>query len=115
MSWARIAVSASTVTTCGCTSRMPPETAKSSCSPLGRVTTTLPGFSRVISGACLRRDAELADLAGGNHQHRLAVEDLLLGADDVATESWMPCQVLNGGKGGLECAIVGRDAGGRRA
>src|SRR4249919_3155984 len=53
MSCARTAVSARTVTTCGCTSRMPPEIAKSSFSPPGRVTTTLPGFRRVISGACL--------------------------------------------------------------
>src|SRR5690606_7427617 len=52
ISSARIAVSASTVTTCGCTSRMPPLTAMSICSPPGRVTTTLPGFRRVISGAC---------------------------------------------------------------
>src|SRR4249919_1931778 len=52
MSCARIAVSASTVTTCGCTSRMPPEITKSSFSPPGSVTTTLPGFRRVISGAC---------------------------------------------------------------
>jgi hypothetical protein len=37
----------------GCTSRMPPEIAKSSFSPPGRVTTTLPGLRRVISGACL--------------------------------------------------------------
>src|SRR5690606_32062180 len=51
MSCARTAVSARIVTNCGCTSRMPPEIAKSSVSPPGCVTTTLPGLSRVISGA----------------------------------------------------------------
>src|SRR5690606_37332435 len=51
ISSARIAVSARMVTTCGCTSRMPPPMAKSRTLPSGWVTTTLPGLSRVISGA----------------------------------------------------------------
>src|SRR5690606_23390495 len=34
----------------------------------------------------LGRDAELAELAGGDQQYGLAVEDLFLGTDDVATE-----------------------------
>src|SRR5690606_26735511 len=51
ISSARIAVSARIVTTCGCTSRMPPPIAKSSTLPSGWVTTTLPGLSRVIRGA----------------------------------------------------------------
>src|SRR3546814_7220053 len=33
-----------------------------------------------------RRDAELAHLAGGDDHFRLTVEDLVLGADDVATD-----------------------------
>jgi hypothetical protein len=52
MSAERIALSASTVTTCGCTSRMPPPVMEmSTFSPLASVTTTLPGLRRVISGA----------------------------------------------------------------
>jgi hypothetical protein len=34
----------------------------------------------------LRRDAQLAEFAGGHDQFGLAVEDLGLGADDVATD-----------------------------
>jgi hypothetical protein len=47
----RIAVSASTVTTLGCTSRMPPAT-KMSCfsPPPAGVISTVPGLMRVMSG-----------------------------------------------------------------
>src|SRR5690606_19357579 len=41
-----------------------------------------PGDQRRMT----RRDAQLAQLAGGHDQGGLAVEDLLLGADDVATD-----------------------------
>src|SRR5882762_21938 len=52
-SWPRIAVSASTVTSPGCTSRMPPATNTSSSSPppAGLILTE-PGLMRVIRGAC---------------------------------------------------------------
>jgi hypothetical protein len=50
-SWPRIAVSASTVTVLGCTSRMPPATNTISSSPLSaRAMRTAPGLMRVISG-----------------------------------------------------------------
>jgi len=51
-SWPRIAVSASTVTTSGCTSRIPPATKTSSSSPppAGLILTD-PGLMRVMSGA----------------------------------------------------------------
>src|SRR5690606_17789676 len=42
-----------------------------------------PGDQRRVA----RRDAELALFAGGHQQLGFAVEDLLLGADDVAAES----------------------------
>src|SRR5258706_3236558 len=53
-SWPRIAVSASTVTSPGCTSRMPPATKTSSSSPppAGLILTE-PGLMRVIRGVCL--------------------------------------------------------------
>ena len=40
----------------------------------------------MISARVARRDAELAFLAGGDDHLRLAVEDLFLGADDVAAD-----------------------------
>ena len=71
MSCARTAVSASTVTTCGCTSRMPPEIAKSSCFAARQGHHDLARLEARDQRRVPRRDAELADLAGGDHQRRL--------------------------------------------
>ena len=83
-SCARIAVSASTVTLCGCTSRKPPCTNTSSSSRLvghldaHRARPDLREERRVP-----RIDAELALDAGQHDELRLAGVDLLFRADDV--------------------------------
>ena len=83
-SLARIAVSASTVTRVGCTSRNPPWTNTSSSLGLaGELDAHGAGLDLRQERRVARIDAELAHDAGQHDELRLAGEDLLLGADDV--------------------------------
>jgi hypothetical protein len=84
MSCARIAVSASTVTTCGCTQ----DAAGNGEIQLLAVRRGHHHLARLQAGDQRRawRDAQFAQLTGGHDQGRFATEDFLLGADDVATD-----------------------------
>jgi hypothetical protein len=84
-SWPRIAVSASTVTVPGCTSRMPPATKTNSSSPLSaRSMRTAPGLMRVISGVC-RGSTPSSPLSPGSATNLASPEKMFCSAETTST------------------------------